>query len=498
MKWKSVQTICIILFLVLGTAVTQAGAAFITVDKNGVGNYTSIQEAVNNAQDGDMIVVSPGVYQENIEINKEVGLTSSSALTGTETNRTYVIGAVPDSDVFSISSSNVTVEGFYIEGGPSAVERQEAGIYLDGVQSCSLSNNTLILNDVGILLSGAQKNYVGRNLVSFGSKGISLVNSKANILSNNLIVANSQGILLNNSVNNTLVNNTAGSNAIGIFMGTSQENKLAYNIISKNSYGISGQNAQFNSLFNNSLYLNDIGVDLNESSNNAIYENEFINFLNAVDNGNNIWNSTEAGNYWDNYAGNDTDGNGIGDTPYIVNETTGSMDYMPLINMTFSGSNFEKVNADVHTLIALLNKKYPVNNSESTLEKGVVVEMTELGQINTSLDRSPVFLIIGAEWCQACQSMKPILNELATEYRGKATVIFININKNTQLATYFGVEYIPDSSVIVGIENGKYVYMQEDGNVTTDRLQARIVGVRDKGVFERVLNFALLHEEKNK
>ena len=121
--------------------------------------------------------------------------------------------------------------------------------------------------------------------------------------------------MLNNSVNNTLVNNTAGSNAIGIFMGTSQENKLAYNIISKNSYGISGQNAQFNSLFNNSLYLNDIGVDLNESSNNAIYQNEFINFLNAVDNGNNIWNSTEAGNYWDNYTGNDTDGNGIGDTP---------------------------------------------------------------------------------------------------------------------------------------------------------------------------------------
>ena len=89
-----------------------------------------------------------------------------------------------------------------------------------------------------------------------------------------------------------------------------------------------------NSLFNNSLYLNDIGVDLNESSNNAIYENEFINFLNAVDNGNNIWNSSAAGNYWDNYAGNDTDGNGIGDNPYIINGTTGSMDYMPLINMT--------------------------------------------------------------------------------------------------------------------------------------------------------------------
>ena len=73
-----------------------------------------------------------------------------------------------------------------------------------------------------------------------------------------------------------------------------------------------------------------------------------------------------------------------------------------------------------------------------------------------------------------------------------------DVNKDTQLAIYFGVEHIPDSSVIVGIENGKYVYMQEDGNVTTDRLQARIVGLRDKGVFERILDLSLLHENKNK
>ena len=94
MKGKSVQNICIILFLVLGTTVTQAGAAVITVDTNGGGNYTSIQEAVDKAQNGDTILVSPGVYQENIEVNKEVRITSRfRSHRQTETNRTYDIGA---------------------------------------------------------------------------------------------------------------------------------------------------------------------------------------------------------------------------------------------------------------------------------------------------------------------------------------------------------------------------------------------------------------------
>jgi hypothetical protein len=45
----------------------------------------------------------------------------------------------------------------------------------------------------------------------------------------------------------------------------------------------------------------------------------------------------------------------------------------------------------------------------------------------------------------------------------------------------------------VGIENGKYVYMQQNGEVNTDRTQARIVGLNDKKMFKKVLDFAI-HE----
>jgi parallel beta-helix repeat protein len=497
MKGKLFQVILIIFSLILGAATSQAEAAILTVNNNGDGNYTSIQEAVNSAQNGDTILVSPGVYRENIKVNKELTILSHPIISGSQTYRTYIIGTGSDNVVFYINSSNVTVNGFHIVGVSSGKDmHKEIGLYLEGVRNCSLSNNTLIMNDQGIVLNNSQGNYLNGNLVGLGNEGIILNNSKENVLSNNLIVENNQGILLNDSINNTLVNNTAGSNEIGIFLRVSQGNKLAYNLILKNEYGIHCQAVESNILINNNLYLNDIGAYLRGSSNNSFYENEFINFINAVDEGNNIWNSSSAGNFWNNHKGIDADRNGIIDTQYVINQTAGAIDYMPMVNRISSGNNSEALSAKDTALSILFTEKYPAK-SRNILEKGVVVETTELEQVNTSLEKGPVFLKLGAEWCRACQSMKPILEELAAKYGERATIMSINVNKNPQLATYFNVGYIPDSSVIVGIENGEYVYMQQDGNITTDRVKARIVGLKDKEVFEKVLENALAEEKAN-
>lgn len=145
-------------------------------------------------------------------------------------------------------------------------------------------------------------------------------------------------------------------------------------------------------------------------------------------------------------------------------------------------------------------------NSEVSLEKNAIVKITQLEQINTSLQKGPVFLKMGSKWCPACRSMKPILERLAAEYGGNATIASVDVDQNPELAEYFGVEVIPDCCVIVSIENGTYIYMQEDGNLSKDRSRAKIVGLNNTGdtndtdekMFEKIMNLALLQQGKDK
>ncbi|WP_048065776.1 thioredoxin family protein [Methanosarcina acetivorans] len=144
------------------------------------------------------------------------------------------------------------------------------------------------------------------------------------------------------------------------------------------------------------------------------------------------------------------------------------------------------------------------NSTSSELSQGIStpVKITQLEQINTSLEKGPIFMRMGSKWCPDCRSMKPILEKLAVEYQGNATIAYMDVDQNPELAEYFGAKTIPDSFVIVDIENGTYVYMQKNGKISTDRNQARIIGLSgdsedDENVFERVLNFALLQQGNN-
>ena len=138
-------------------------------------------------------------------------------------------------------------------------------------------------------------------------------------------------------------------------------------------------------------------------------------------------------------------------------------------------------------------------SSDINLEKNNVIKVTQLEQINTSLQKGPVFVKIGSKWCPACRSMTPILEKLTAEYGGKATIASIDADQSPELAQYFGVQAIPDCFVIVGIENENYVYMQEDGNISMNRSQASFVGLSgdDEKVFKKVLDLAVLQQGKN-
>ena len=127
----------------------------------------------------------------------------------------------------------------------------------------------------------------------------------------------------------------------------------------------------------------------------------------------------------------------------------------------------------------------------TTATDGKVVEVTKIDQINAALKKGPVFLSFIKLTCPHCKALEPTLKQLAKEYKGKATVMSVDIKKNSKLVKNFRVGGVPYCCVIVGTNKGQYVYMQQNGKTTTVRSKAKIFDDRKIDVYEKILNYAI-------
>ena len=62
----------------------------------------------------------------------------------------------------------------------------------------------------------------------------------------------------------------------------------------------------------------------------------------------------------------------------------------------------------------------------------------------------PVLVDFWAEWCGPCKMIAPSIEQLATEYEGKARVFKVDVDHNGDIASQYGIMSIPALLVFKG------------------------------------------------
>jgi hypothetical protein len=137
------------------------------------------------------------------------------------------------------------------------------------------------------------------------------------------------------------------------------------------------------------------------------------------------------------------------------------------------------------------------NSSGCSFEQ--TIKITEAGQIKEATQQGPVLLMAGSSKDPEYMAQAALFGELSEEYEGVATVLCIDSDQNPDLAKRFlgrKDEKKLASCVILNIERGMYLYMQENGNVSPEYPTASFSGFTEKEVLEKTLDHAVrLREE---
>jgi parallel beta-helix repeat protein len=264
-------------------------------------HFQSIQQAIKYAKDGDTITVHPGIYYENIDVNKTLHLKSQSGALSTT-----IIG---NENIVYVSADNATIQGFTIYGS----DHSSTAVYL-AAKNCRVIDNYIGINsekrnEIGI--DTASSAYIVNNSFSMNTIGIDLDTNFCTV------------------AGNTFISNINGINA------KANSNIIFYNNFIRNEkHTVSSKGIQ-------NLWQSRIPVYYTYNG------QAFISYI---------------GNYYDNHYLLDTDMNGITNNHYL-HPWTEPEDAFPLVHQT-QNYDFLLLSLSSNFLIDLFGQVLTDNSAE--------------------------------------------------------------------------------------------------------------------------------------
>ncbi|MBE3597863.1 MAG: nitrous oxide reductase family maturation protein NosD [Limnochordaceae bacterium] len=408
-RWATVACLAL---AALAPGFDRAGAAVLEVGS--AATYPTISAALNAASSGDVIRVHPGVYRENVVIDKRVVL---EGLPGA------VVDGGPEGDVITIKANGVTVRGMTVVGGGHRLWRDESGIKVLGNDNV-IERNTLRRVLFGIHVWGGHANVIRHNRIEGLAQliehdrgdGIRLYNSNGNVVEHNHIITPRDGIYVEFASHNRIASNRIERGRIGlhymfsddnvfeenVFVGNGVASAIMYskrlvvrrNVFAKSygygAYGLFLKDADGAMVEDNLVLANETGLSLDFAvrctlRNNFVAANEIAARILASSQDNVFVDNTFAangegvylspgnhrqrwddgvgrGNYWSQYRGYDLDGNGVGDVPFDASEVFGHLvESYPELKLFFQ--------SPAVAAVALAERAFPLLDRPQALDR---------------------------------------------------------------------------------------------------------------------------------